>query len=298
MPIYLGNNEILTEYVDSYGLGEIYLGTTLVQASNSPNPFIRATGGTITFSGNYKIHTFTSVGTSSFNIVGLGNTPTNNTIDYLVVAGGGGGNLVHIQGGSNRNGGIGGGAGEVATGSLSATLGANNIIVGAGGLGTQTPGDQDLPGLNGNNSFALGIIASFGYGATNGDDSTGGKSGNGYGKGANTFVQSAPGGGGASEVGYASGIGNASNGGDGGNGFASSISGVSTYYGGGGAGSPPNGGKGQGGLGGGGDSGGAVGQNGEANTGGGGGGAAQGTPGVVFGGNGGSGIVILRYLYQ
>jgi hypothetical protein len=295
MPIYLGNQEIGAQYVDAYQLGKAYLGSDLVLGNET---FISASGGTITTSGNYRIHTFTTVGTSSFNILATGSIPTNNTIEYLVVAGGGGGNLIHIYNGQNQNFGIGGGAGGVQTGSLLITSsGVNNIIVGNGGLGTDASIDQDAPGLNGSSSFALGITANFGYGATNGFDSTGGQSGNGFGKGFNNQLFSAPGGGGASEVGYPSENpgGGLPNGGNGGNGIASSISGVSTYYGGGGGGNPPNNGKGLGGLGGGGNSG-SPGGNGTANTGGGGGGSARGIGQKA--GNGGSGVVILRYPFQ
>ena len=297
MPIYLGNTEIGKELVDSYELGNVYLGANKIQGGGET--YIQATGGTITYSGNWKIHTFTTTGTSSFNVSSLGNTPTNNTVEYLVVGGGGGGNLVHVFNGSNQNSGIGGGAGGVQTGSLLITSsGANNIIVGVGGRGTnQTIEDQDNPGLNGSGSFALGITSNFGYGATNGDDATGGQSGNGFGRGVNNQLQAAPGGGGASETGYMpeNPGGGVPNGGNGGNGIASSISGVSTYYGGGGGGNPPNNGKGLGGLGGGGNSG-SPGGNGTANTGGGGGGSTRGVGQIA--GSGGSGIVIIRYPFQ
>jgi hypothetical protein len=63
--------------------------------------FVTATGGTITTSGNFKIHTFTGPGT--FTVSCAGNSCGSNTVDYLVVAGGGGG-------GANAGGG-GGGAG-------------------------------------------------------------------------------------------------------------------------------------------------------------------------------------------
>ena len=51
-----------------------------------PNRFagIEATGGTITTSGNFKVHAFTSSGTFEVTTVGeLG------TVEYLVIAGGG-----------------------------------------------------------------------------------------------------------------------------------------------------------------------------------------------------------------
>ena len=48
-----------------------------------------ATGGTITTSGDFKIHTFT--GDVSFTVTSAGNATGSNTVDYLVVAAGGGG---------------------------------------------------------------------------------------------------------------------------------------------------------------------------------------------------------------
>ena len=63
--------------------------------------FVAATGGTITCSGDYRIHTFTSPGT--FTVSDAGNASGSNTIDYLVVAGGGG------AGGDAGGGGGGGG---------------------------------------------------------------------------------------------------------------------------------------------------------------------------------------------
>jgi hypothetical protein len=51
------------------------------------NPFVVATGGTITTCGNYKIHSFTGPGT--FTVTNAGNPQGSNSVDYLVVAGGG-----------------------------------------------------------------------------------------------------------------------------------------------------------------------------------------------------------------
>ena len=64
--------------------------------------FISATGGTVTESGDYRIHTFT--GDGCFSVSSLGNGPTvpiggPNTVSYLVVAGGGGGASAHGGGG-------------------------------------------------------------------------------------------------------------------------------------------------------------------------------------------------------
>jgi len=65
------------------------------------NAFVSASGGTETTSGDYKIHTFTGPGT--FTVSTAGSSAANNTVDYLVVAGGGSG--------SNRNCGNGPGGG-------------------------------------------------------------------------------------------------------------------------------------------------------------------------------------------
>ena len=64
--------------------------------------FIAATGGTVTTSGNFKIHSFTSSG--CFQVTSGGNSCGSNTVDYLIVAAGGGGAV-------GERGGGGGGAG-------------------------------------------------------------------------------------------------------------------------------------------------------------------------------------------
>ena len=53
-----------------------------------PPKFVAATGGTITTSGNFKIHTFTGNGT--FSVTCAGDDKGSNTVSYIVVAGGGG----------------------------------------------------------------------------------------------------------------------------------------------------------------------------------------------------------------
>ena len=66
--------------------------------SDAPQPtFITATGGTITTSGNFKIHTFTGPGT--FTVCSVGNPAGSVSVDYLVVAGGGGANRSYAGGG-------------------------------------------------------------------------------------------------------------------------------------------------------------------------------------------------------
>jgi hypothetical protein len=69
--------------------------------------FTSATGGTITTSGDYKIHSFT--GDGCFVVSSLGNAPANpaggpNAVSYLVVAGGGGGGNSEANGGGGAGG--------------------------------------------------------------------------------------------------------------------------------------------------------------------------------------------------
>jgi len=68
------------------------------------NPFLQATGGTITTSGNCKIHTFTGPGT--FTVSAAAACAAQNVVSYLVVAGGGAAGTPSGSGGSG-----GGGAG-------------------------------------------------------------------------------------------------------------------------------------------------------------------------------------------
>jgi len=68
-----------------------------LQSSVDTNPFIQATGGTVTCSGNFKIHTFTGPGT--FEITKTALSASNNEIDYLVVAGGAAGGTDAAAGG-------------------------------------------------------------------------------------------------------------------------------------------------------------------------------------------------------
>ncbi len=67
--------------------------------------YITATGGTITTSGDYKIHTFTGDGCFVVSCAGAGTPAAPSVVDYLVVAGGGAG------GDAGNRGAGGGGAG-------------------------------------------------------------------------------------------------------------------------------------------------------------------------------------------
>lgn len=101
-----------------------------------------ATGGSITTSGDYKYHTFTSGGT--FSITSAGSGTGFDSIDVIVVAGGGGGG--YFTGG-------GGGAGGALRTALSATNTASwSVSIGAGGLMADRGNPWAVPSTNGGNS--------------------------------------------------------------------------------------------------------------------------------------------------
>jgi len=288
----------------SDGLNTVVPRTFSITSNANPAP----TGGTITTSGSYRVHTFTSNGTFGVS------EPI--TVQYLVVAGGGSGGF-GAPGGNEAGGGGAGGYRSSVTGEMSGrgasaesqlTLSAGNysITVGGGGAGVNS-------GRNNGNNSTFHTITSTGGGAgganTNGSSggSGGGGShpatnggagttGQGYDGGTPPVSSSAGGGGGAGGAG-----GNGRNSGNGnvpatgGIGVQSSITGTATYYAGGGGGGNP-GTANYGGQGGGGNGQGSQGSlsNGTDNTGGGGGGIIQSNG--AAGGNGGSGIVIIRYV--
>jgi Concanavalin A-like lectin/glucanases superfamily len=266
-----------------------------------------ATGGdTIQTINGYRIHIFTTVGTSTF-------TPaTSGLVDVLVVAGGGGG-------GYDRAGG-GGAGGLIYQSGYSVASSGITVTVGDGGAGRTSLGGN---GTNGSNSVFGALTAiGGGGGGTYAAGSSGGSGGGGHGQstyagGASTSGQgfaggygsglsagaNSGGGGGAGGSGANGGTTtNATGSGNGGPGSPFDISGSIQYYAGGGGGSiafdsysgTSDGGKG--GVGGGGNAGqtrGANGSPGTSGTGGGGGGGANIPQGS--GGKGGSGIVIVRY---
>jgi hypothetical protein len=290
--------------------------------------FVVATGGTVTTSGDFKIHTFTSSGT--FTVTAAGKPSGSNTVDYLVIAagGGGGGGDTGLDGNGGAGGGGAGGYRESfpnpATGGFPVSAQAYPITVGAGGGG----GGPQATGSNGGNSVFSTITATGGGGGggnispeVNGSsggsgggagshDTGGGTAGSGNtpattpsqgNDGGDTLAANTGGGGG----GGAGGAGNDStnspyDGANGGVGNSSSITGsaVNRAGGAGGGGGRTGSGGGSGGSGGGGDGGGASATNtpGTVNTGGGGGGAADGYQ--TSGASGGSGVVIIRYKFQ
>ena len=290
--------------------------------SEAPSPeYVTATGGTITCSGDYRIHTFTGPGT--FCVSAAGNPAGSTSVDYLVVAGGGaGGSHTGAGGGAGgfreSSGAASGcytasplgscvsalpvsvtgypitvGSGGSSTPNAKGAAGANSVFstitsAGGGGGGGRYPGTQSAdPGGSGGGGGGIGGE----IGATGNTPPVSPPQGNNGGNAVPNFA--AGGGGGAGCVGATG----ASGGGPGGNGVTTSISASPTAYAGGGGGSDDNFPPGTGGTGGGGagtTSG--VGTSGTANTGGGGGGNHAGPP--CTGGNGGSGIVIIRYKFQ
>ena len=162
--------------------------------------FLTATGGTPSQDGDYEIRTFTGPGT--FCVSALSNNPTNNLVDYLVVAGGGGGAGACIGGA----GGAGGfrasattftnaGPGSPRTLGVSAlpvSVQGYTITVGGGGpAGVNNPNIPTNPGVNGSNS-TFSTITSTGGGGGGGNPLPAGAGGSGGGG-----ADSAGGGGGA-----------------------------------------------------------------------------------------------------
>jgi len=289
--------------------------------------FIAATGGTVTESGDFKIHTFT--GDGCFVVSSAGNPAGSSSVDYLVVAGGGGGTS---NSGTDTAGAGGGGGYRESSGAASgcytvSPLGAcvsalpvsattYPVTVGAGGSG----GIHPARATSGSNSvFSTITSTGGGSGGNNGADTAGDPGGSGGGAGGGGGLnnpggsgntppvsppqgsnggnstssppdQAAGGGGGATEAGV-QGSGPPDGGGRGGAGATTSISNSPlSYSGGGGSGGGLASPCGTGGAGGSCTAAGA----GTTNRGGGGGG----TYGHPTGGAGGKGIVIIRYKFQ
>lgn len=301
---------------------------TMDSTSNErANPFLVATGGTITTSGNCKIHTFTGPGTFTVCSVST-NCAAENVVSYTVLAGGAsGGNGIAGGGGA-------GGFREVkspltpytaspldgypsAPNRVTVTATAFPITVGAGGAQNSSPGN--IRGLPGSVS-TFSTITSAGGGAGSGYSSsseTGGSGGGGSGGGPaasgaagntppTTPSQGSSGGNGApgnnrggGGGGGATGAGGSTtdNGANGGTGATTSINATPTARAGGGGGGNDGPAVSTGGTGGGGNGGTGGACNavaGTVNTGSGGGGGGPG----YKGGAGGSGIVIIRYKFK
>jgi len=269
--------------------------------------FISATGGTITTSGNFKYHAFTTSGT--FTVTSLGNPAGGgSTIEYLVVGGGGSGGTGQSGVGAQNNGGGGGAGGIVNNTSFTVSVQAYTITIGAGGAGVNPPNNA---GNDGNNTTAFGATGGYGH---NNNGMAGGLSGSPQSRGGGAASQYAGGGGGGAGGGGANSTGNSiAPGGVGLQysnfsqfGAEAQASGSITanptangFFGGGGEGAGNAGGPARAAGGGGaavGDTSSSAGNNaGVINTGGGG---AGGYAASQKSGNGGSGIVIVRYQFQ
>jgi len=162
--------------------------------------YIGATGGTITTSGDYKIHTFT--GDGCFVVSSAGNPIGSETVDYLIVAGGGGGGGQYIGGGGGAGGyreSSGAASGCYTVSPLGACVAAlpvsattYPVTVGGGGSGGSAANATDA--TSGSNSIFSSITsAGGGYGkqdqANPANPGTGGPGGSGGGgAGSATFT--------------------------------------------------------------------------------------------------------------
>lgn len=160
---------------------------------------VTASGGTVTYNGNYVIHTFTSNGTFQLT------APSNITANILVVGGGGGGGY--------DGGGGGGGGAVVYQSNYTLTAGTYDVIVGSGGAATSATGGAigaAALGKQGSASY-FGSITAAGGGAGGGKAGVGatGASGGGTGHTGGTT-------GGSATAGYAGGGASSTAGGGGG----------------------------------------------------------------------------------
>ena len=237
--------------------------------SDLPVPqFVAATGGCISTSGDYKIHSFTGPGT--FTVTSAGNPLGSTVVDYMVVAGGGGSGL-----GGGGGGGAGGFRESVPSpaawtasplanpgGALPVSVQGYPITVGSGGAGLTAPSPSPNTAASGNPSIFSTITSAGGGGSRSqgvsptpsGGSGAGAAAGNGLTGGAGNTPPTSPsqgnsggnsgfsaplgqvagGGGGATAVG-ANGVVPVSAG-AGGAGATTSISGSPTIYAGGGGG--------------------------------------------------------------
>ena len=287
---------------------------------------------TLTEDGDFKIATFKGPG--NFTVSQVSDTAAENTIGYMIVAGGGSGGSKGASV-SNFENGAGGGAGgfregrnvpidnftaspivaNAPTNAITLTAQTYPIVVGGGGSGSPSSGAKGS-----DSSFAGLISAGGGRGGGPNASCTPGGSGGGeqnWGGGSNPSGNTPPvsppqgqnggagaqvacasggsgGGGGAGEAGV---NGSGNNAGRGGAGVPTAITGSALAYAGGGGGSSP--GPQPGGPCGTGGAGGGnnPGGNGTTNRGGGGGGSGQ-NGSAGNGGNGGSGVVVIRYKFQ
>ena len=157
--------------------------------------FTEATGGTVTTSGKFKIHTFT--GDGNFVVSSVGNSGgSTDKVSYVIVAGGGGGGIGYNGGHCGGGGGAGGyregktsvdtftASPVVAPDGVTISAGTMPVTVGGGGTGrTGCSGCNNGPGVkagdNGSNSVFSTITSAGGGGGAGGDRSSASAAGDG-----------------------------------------------------------------------------------------------------------------------
>ena len=144
------------------------------------NPLNTSTGGTITTSGDWRIHTFTGAGTYTFTASGAGD------VEVLVVGGGGAAGAGNVAG-------AGGGGGIVYRGQTAVSAGAITVTVGAGGTSPGGAGGNStfgtLTALGGGGGISEGLVSGVPTSINNG----GSGSGAGYSPGGNDYTVSTSG---------------------------------------------------------------------------------------------------------
>jgi len=200
-------------------------------------PGIIATGGSITYNGDYAVHTFSASGT--FTVSRLGSAG-NNLVEYMVIAGGGNG----IYSPSSQGGGGAGGYRANNAENFAISVTAYTIAVGTGSATNAASGTPSsfstISATGGGGSGASGT------GSPGGSGGGGGSNGGPGNAGGFTPVEGYPGGNGNSGPYYGRGGGGGSSGagssgggyaaGGGGPGTANDITGTSVSYASGGSG--------------------------------------------------------------
>ena len=280
---------------------EGWINVQQTETSVAGRTFIAATGGTVSCSGNFKIHTFTGPGT--FCVSSISSVADENIVSYVVVAGGGGGR----DDGSQPQGGAGGGGGgfrenksPVDTYTASPLQGATDvaitatafpITVGAGGARQSNDGANSIFSTITSTGGGGGGVYNNSPGRAGGSGGGGGQSSGAGGAGNSPPVSPPQGNSGSSgspsAPGAGGGAGAAGSGQNGGVGVESHITGSPLFRAGGGASGKPGGSGGGGG-------GGNRTVAGGTNQGGGGGGGNSSCSSAA----GGSGVVIIRYKFQ
>ena len=179
---------------DASAQGPIVATSNGIVVVDSSLAYMVATGGSISDSGGYRTHTFTTSGNLSVTYTGL--NPSYATVDYILVGGSGGRGTGSSSGPTT---GGGGGGGGVLVGNVTLTTGDVSIFIGSGGSNGPASPAAGFPGTNGGNttlsspSIAYNIYALGGGGGGGGDingSSIGRPGGNGGGGG---IVNSVPG---------------------------------------------------------------------------------------------------------